>query len=237
MAQPRILAIVPARGGSKGLPGKNVLPLCGKPLFVWSVEAALESKLVTLVHVSTDDEQIASLATAAGADVPYLRPSSISGDAAPTLDAVEFALNHYFEKSGQVFDYVLLLEPTSPIRPRGQLDQIIEKHVAASELQDAIVTVGAVREHPEVVKRIVGELLQPFQTLNSVRTRRQDYEPAYFPFGVAYLVKTAALLEERTFYPSRTGFFELSREQCHEIDDWFDFLAVESALKYVRGER
>lgn len=232
---PSVIAIIPARGGSKGLPGKNKMDLCGSPLVVWTIKAALESLGISKVHVSTDDPEIARIAEEAGAHVPYMRPDALATDQALTIDVVEYALDFYKSAYGQQFDYVLLLEPTSPIRSPGQLDLILKTQFDREVQQDALVTVGAVREHPSIVKKIDNGLIRPFTGQEIAATRRQEYEPAYFPFGVAYLVKVHVLLQHKTFYPNRTGHYLVGREQCQEVDDFYDFLAVESSMKHILG--
>lgn len=127
MADPVVLAIIPARGGSKGLPRKNVLPVAGKSLIAYSVEAARKSKLVTRVVVSTDDEEIADAARKAGADVPFMRPAELSHDLAPTEPVLAHALKHVEEVDGQQIDIVLFLQPTDIFRSGGIVDKCIQR--------------------------------------------------------------------------------------------------------------
>ena len=120
------LAIVPARGGSKGLPGKNIKELCGKPLVAWSIEAGLKSKYVDEVMVSTDDEKIAEISKKYGANAPFLRPSELASDTATTFDAVKHTIDYYKNELKKEFDYIVLLEPTSPLREVCDIDRAIE---------------------------------------------------------------------------------------------------------------
>ena len=115
MNKMNVLALIPARGGSKGLPRKNLLPLCGRPLVQWSVDTALSCTAIDSVVVSTDDDEIASIAVTAGAEVPFLRPAYLAGDTASSVDVIIHALD-FLESQGRLFDLVLLLEPTSPLR-------------------------------------------------------------------------------------------------------------------------
>lgn len=128
-----VLALVPARAGSKGLPGKNLIPFLGRPLVEWSIEAGLQARLVTRVVVSTDGPDIAAVASAAGADVPFLRPAELAGDLVRDLPVFEHALAWLRENEGYVPDLVVQLRPTSPIRPAGIIDEGIERLLARPE--------------------------------------------------------------------------------------------------------
>jgi CMP-N,N'-diacetyllegionaminic acid synthase len=227
----RVLAIIPARGGSKGLPGKNIRPMCGKPLLGWTVEKALKSRCVDEVMVSTDSEEIAEVARQHGATVPILRPAELATDTASSYDVIRHAVA-YQESVGHVFDYIVLLEPTSPLREDDDIDRMLERLDAHAEEFDSIVSVGEVSHHPSIMKRVDGARIQPFYSGLGQTTRRQDNEPAYFPFGVAYIAKTATLLEENTFYSRRCMPFVIKRYQNYEIDDLHDFLCVESIMKH-----
>ena len=227
----RVIAIIPARGGSKGLPGKNIRPLCGKPLIAWSIERALQSHYVDAVVVTTDSHEIADVALRYGAEVPFLRPAHLASDTASSVDTVLHALDHYRDTLGKTFDYVVLLEPTSPLREVGDVDSMLDKLLAHADDFDAIVSVGEVHEHPSIMKRLEGNTMQPFYANLAMTSRRQDNVPAYFPYGVAYVVSTDTLYTLRTFYPPRATFFEIKRHQCFEIDDLCDFLVVETMMK------
>ena len=121
----KILAIVPARGGSKGLPGKNIRPLCGKPLIAWSIEHAQKSKYVDDIFISTDSREIADVAEQYGVSVPELRPDELAKDTAPSSEFIVYTLNK-LKSEGKVFDYFILLEPTSPLRDVDDVDKSIE---------------------------------------------------------------------------------------------------------------
>lgn len=225
-----IIALIPARGGSKGLPGKNIRPICGKPLIVWSIQRGLESEFVDCICVSTDSEEIAAVARAAGADAPFLRPGNLAGDKSPTLPVVEHALDFYAAQ-GRSFDYLILLEPTSPLRHPGDIDAMLTKLVDGKAEFDSLISIGEIAEHPSIVKRKEGETLVPYCLELTQTTRRQDNPPAYFPYGVGYAVKVSALRDEQTFYTKRGTFYEIRRYQNYEIDDLQDFLCVEAVMK------
>ncbi|HIP49651.1 MAG TPA: acylneuraminate cytidylyltransferase family protein [Lutibacter sp.] len=227
------LAIIPARGGSKGLPGKNIKVLCGKPLIAWSIEAGLKSKYIDEVMVTTDSQEIADIAQKYGANVPFLRPKELATDTATTFDVIKHTISFYKEKLKKEFDYIVLLEPTSPLREKDDIDNMIKKIVSNETYFDSIVSIGEVHEHPSIMKKIVQqEHLESYCKELEMKSRRQDNHPAYFPYGVAYIVKTSTLLEEKTFYSKRNTFYKIKRYQCYEIDDIYDFLAIENIMKY-----
>lgn len=226
-----VIAVIPARGASKGLPGKNIKELCGKPLLAWTVEAGLRSRYVDEVMVTTDSEAIAEVGRRFGASVPFLRPAELASDTATTYAAVEHTLNFYATQLRRQFDYLVLLEPTSPLRANGDIDEMLEKLLELSDQYDAIITLGQVHEHPDIVKKLSGNDVRPYIPDLDQATRRQDRQPAYFPYGIAYIVKTATLLSEKTFYPARTTHKVIQRFQCYDIDDLYDFLAVETIMK------
>ncbi len=227
----RALAIIPARGGSKGLPGKNIRILCGKPLIAWSIEKARKSCHLDVVLVTTDSPEIADVARQYGAAVPFLRPAELATDHASTYEVIRHALAHYRTTEGREFDYIVMLEPTSPLREDQDIDRMLEVLDTRADDFDAIVSVGQVTEHPSIMKRLVGDRIEPFCPELVQTTRRQDNVPAYFPYGVAYIAKTRALLEENTFYTRRCTYFTIKRYQNYEIDDIYDFLCVESVMK------
>jgi len=229
----KFLAIIPARGGSKGLPRKNIKNLCGKPLIAWSIQSGLNSIYLDKVVVSTDCKDIASIAKKYGAEVPFLRPSYLATDTATTFDVVKHVIEYYRDKENLLYDFIVLLEPTSPLRDLGDIDRMIEKSIKEEKYVDSVISVGEVHEHPSIMKKITKcRYLESYCQNVKIKLRRQDNDPAYFPYGVAYVVKTGSLLKEKTFYTKKCGFYEIKRYQCYEIDDIYDFLAIKSILNY-----
>ena len=227
------LAIIPARGGSKGLPKKNIKELCGKPLIAWSIDAGLKSKYLDEVMVTTDSQEIADIAKKYGASVPFLRPDELASDTATSFDAIKHTIDFYKTEFQREFDYIVLLEPTSPLREDRDIDNMIKKIIENENDFDSIVSMGEVHEHPSIMKKIINHnMLSPYCVELEMKTRRQDNDVAYFPYGVAYIVKTKSLLDEKTFYTKRNTFYELKRYQCYEIDDIYDFLAIENIMKF-----
>ena len=227
----RVLAIVPARGGSKGLPGKNIRPLVGKPLIGWTLESAKQSKYLDEIFVSTDSQEIADVAETFGVKVPELRPEELASDTATSASVVLYTID-YFRKHGKDFDYILLLEPTSPMRKEDDIDNAI---ALACEHPDkaGVVSLGEVHmEHPSIVKKITDKsIIEPYVEAQRV-TRRQQLDKAYFPYGVVYLVRTDYFEKNQLFYGKDSLPYIIERWQCYEIDDIYDFTAIEAILKY-----
>ena len=194
----RFLAIIPARGGSKGLPGKNIKELCGKPLIAWSIESALHSQYLDRVFVSTDCENIAAVSKQFGIDVPFLRPEHLASDTATTTDTVQHVINYFKTQMHEEFDYIVLLEPTSPLREEKDIDTMIETIISKQNEFDSIVSIGEVHEHPSIMKKIQNKNhLEPYCEQLPLTSRRQDNDCAYFPYGVAYIVKVTSFEEEK----------------------------------------
>lgn len=226
-----VIGIIPARGGSKGLKGKNIFPLSGKPLLAWTIEAAKRSTVLDDIVVSTDDVKIAAVAEQFGILVPLLRPPELAADESPTIDAVLHVLSVMYENYNKSFEYVCLLEPTSPLREVSDIDTMVRKLHDKREAFDAIISVGESHLHPLLMKRVIGDTVENYFLDQADNARRQDYEPAYFPFGVAYICKTETLWSERTFFPKRMTSFKIQRHQNFEIDDHVDLMCVEALMK------
>jgi CMP-N-acetylneuraminic acid synthetase len=227
-----ILAIIPARGGSKGLPRKNIKSLLGKPLIGWTIEQALNSKYIDSLIVSTEDEEIAGISKKFDAEVLH-RPKELAQDDTPTISVIE----HVIDKLPQKFDIILLLEATSPIRKKDDIDNAITKFIDNYEIFDSFITIGEIPlENPIYAQKIEGDFVRPFMGNYVKITRRQDYPKVYFPYGGIYLAKADYLLKSKTFYGDKTGYLLLERYQCYEIDDIYHFISVEAIMKYLIEE-
>jgi CMP-N-acetylneuraminic acid synthetase len=228
----KCLAVITARGGSKGLPGKNIKILLGKPLIVWTIEKALESGYIDRVIVSTDSDEIAAAAERHGAEVPFRRPEKLSGDNIGSFDVVAHAIE-YLAKNGDEYDYVVLLEPTSPMRKKGDLDSAIAALIDKEKEADSLVSLGRVNlEHPAVIKKVndMG-FMEPYVERPEKATGRQGFSPAYFPYGVIYFTKISSLYEYKSFYQPRTIPYFVERWQCYEVDDIYDFMIIETIMR------
>lgn len=187
----RILAIIPARGGSKRLPRKNVLPLGGKPLIAWTIEAALESGCFVDVLVSTDDEEIADVAQAAGAMVPWLRPAELATDTAGSADVIAHALAWYERENGRV-DAVLLLQPTSPFRSAESIRGAVRTYgEQTGQVRYPVVSVSPAITHPAWTFTWRDGALQPSQGWEPLGLRSQDLPSAYALNGALYVIPAA----------------------------------------------
>nr|MBC8413335.1 acylneuraminate cytidylyltransferase family protein [bacterium] len=227
----RVLGLIPARGGSKGLPHKNIRPMAGKPLIAWTIEAVLASKLLDRAVVNTDDEEIAGVARDFGAEIPFMRPADLAGDATPMIDVVSHAIE-ILRNAGDSYDYLALFEPTSPLRKAGDIDNAIMKMIDAEEGADGIVSVGEVHlEHPSIMKQVVNDRVRPYAVEAASVTRRQDLGVIYFPYGVIYMIKTDRLLETRSFYQEKTIPYFIERWQNYEVDDIYDFVCIEAIMR------
>jgi CMP-N-acetylneuraminic acid synthetase len=230
-----VIGIIPARGGSKGLLRKNILPLLGKPLISWTIEQSLSSKYFDRIIVSSDDEEIADIAKHHGADVPFMRPKELSEDITPMMDVIFHAIN-FFKDKDIFFDYIALLEPTSPLRNIDDIDNAIKELIEHQTEADSLVSVGEVHlEHPAIMKNIVDGYVKPYEADKTV-FRRQDLNKVFFPYGVIYLSKTEEFIKQKTFYQERTIPYIIERWQNYEIDDIYDFICIEAIMNHnLRG--
>lgn len=227
----RILAVVTARGGSKGLPGKNIKDLNGKPLIAWTIGQVNSSELIDDVIVSTDSPEIAKVSESYGASVPELRPDYLSTDTASSMDVLEYIIKNE-EGKGRSYDYVLLLEPTSPLRKRGDLDNMI-RLAGDNPDRDGVISVGKVQlEHPMIVKKISDKgVIVPYIEEKSGVYQRQQHDEALFPYGVGYLIKVSIFKEKHTLYTSNILPYYIERWQNYEIDDIYDFRCIETVMR------
>ncbi len=228
----KILALTPARAGSKGLPDKNIREMCGKPLLAWPVQAALASALVDAVVVSTDSERYAAVAQQAGARVPFLRPAALATDEASSTDVIVHALNT-LEAMGEHYDYLVVLEPTSPTTEAADVDEALRQLNAARDTADVIVGVTPlVASHPlySATLDAAGRLV-PYDERFRQGVRRQDLPPLYMLDGTLYITCVEAFRRTREFYGDRTLGYVTPKWKSHEIDDLEDFLCVEAILR------
>lgn len=221
----RILGIIPARGGSKGVPGKNIKPLAGKPLIVHTIEPALASALTDVI-VTTDDEQIASVARAAGAQVPFVRPAHLANDTTKSLDVAIHALQAMEEQNGS-YDAAMLLQPTAPFRTVADINEAIRLLEANPDADSVISVVDVQGHHPARMKYIVNGILvdPPFAEAHE-NQNRQELTPMYIRNGAIYLTKRETLLQHS--YKGKMCLALLMPEQrSANIDTLNDFEEAE----------
>ena len=228
----KVLALVPARRGSKGLPLKNIRPLHGKPLLAWPIAAARASRYVDRVVLSTDDAEFADIGRQAGADVPFLRPAEFASDTSPSIEFILHAIDT-LQAKGDSYDYLVLLEPTSPLTEASDVDAALEKLVAHRETATSIVGVSAlVSSHPAFAVRLDAHgLLQPFAAASFGQLpRRQDVPELFALDGSLYISTVAALREQRGFCHEHTLPYVTPRHKSLEVDDLLDFICIEAIM-------
>ncbi|HEY5587473.1 MAG TPA: acylneuraminate cytidylyltransferase family protein, partial [Candidatus Paceibacterota bacterium] len=220
-----------------GLPGKNIMELCGKPLIAWTIEQAKKSIYIDDIFVSTDYKNIADVSEQYGVKVPFLRPDELAMDTSSSIDVVEHVISYYKEKK-MAFDYIVLLEPTSPLRKEIDIDTAIQTAVSNS-MADGIISLGEVHmEHPMIVKKIneEGKIAAYIDEVKKI-TQRQQADKAYFPYGVIYMIKTEVLKRKRSFYTNNIIPYFIERWQNFEVDDLYDFIAIEAILTVKNKEK
>lgn len=227
----RVLAIIPARSGSKGLPGKNVRDLCGKPLIAWSIEQGLACEYIDTVLVSTDGEEIAAIAAQCGARVPFLRPAVLAGDAASSIDVLLHAID-YLEGLGEIYDYIVLLEPTSPLRDVLDISEALELLIGSEGVESVVGVTKAEASHPSFLFVVQDGLLRPMSGSQPTGLRRQDIkEDYYYLEGSVYASSVASLRENKSFYHAATAPWIVDRYKAFEIDELLDFIVVQAVMK------
>jgi len=223
----RILGLVPARGGSKGVPGKNVRPLAGHTLLEYTARAARESGVLDRIILSTDSPEIAEAGRRAGLEVPFMRPAALATDDTPMVPVIQHALTEVSEH-GWSPDIVVLLQPTSPLRRPAHIRDAIG--MLRDTSADSVVTVVEVPRHlsPDYVMRIEGGRLKPFLPDGARVTRRQDARPAYSRDGTVYAFRRSTL--------ERTG--GIYGEDCRPLlIDACDSLSIDSPADWDEAER
>lgn len=228
----KIVAIIPARGGSKGVPGKNIKLLGGKPLIAYSIEQAIASKSFAKIIVSTDDENIAKIALQFGATVPFMRPSELANDTASSISVVQHAVDFLASKN-EFFDVVCLLQPTSPFREKGFINKAIDKF--KSTKADALVSVLPVPQeyNPHwVFETDINGMLQIATGEKEIIKRRQELPNAFFRDGAIYLTKIE-FVKKGTFYGEKLGYIESNPDLYVNIDTMQDWIVAEQKLPTI----
>ena len=231
----RVVAIIPARSGSKGLPGKNVKMLHGRPLLGWPILAAKNSKYVDKVIVSTDSEKYAGIAREQGAEIPFLRPAALSRDEAKSGDVIIHALDFLGER-GEHYTYIVLLEPTSPLTETVDIDTALERLEDDKMGAGAIVGISKVEAtHPvfDVRLDVKSGKIRPYLNDLGKSIRRQDIEPLYFFDGTLYISNVETFYQRKTFYHDSTLGYITPRWKALEIDSLFDFICAEAVMEHI----
>lgn len=225
-----ILAIIPARGGSKGIPGKNIKLLGGKPLLQYTVEAARESRLLSRVILSSEDTAIIEVAKALEVEVPFVRPAHLATDRSGSLEVVQHALE-YFKERGVFFDAVCLLQPTTPFREPGSIDTAIAQFL--SKDYDSLISVRKVPDefNPHwVFEPDKNGSLKVATGEKEIINRRQDLPSAYFRDGSIYLTKTNVILKQNSLYGNKIGYVVSEGEKYVNVDTTKDWERAETLI-------
>lgn len=229
----RVLAVIPARSGSKGLLNKNLILLNDKKLVGWPIEAAVNTGICDRVICSTDSSEIAESAAKYGAEVPFLRPLELALDETPTSDVLIHAIE-YFEKKSEFFDYILLLEPTSPLTTSDDIHLAFESFHKNIELSDSLVSVTEnISGHPDFSFNMASNLgiISSVNMRPWIHKRRQDIESCFFIEGSLYISTIKSFKEKRSFIHDRTIGFIVPRWKSFEIDDNLDLKIIEMIMK------
>jgi len=233
----QVLAVIPARGGSKGVPRKNVQLVGGKPMIVHTIEAALEMRhLFHRIIVSTDDEAIAEMARRTGAEVPFLRPSHLAEDRTPTLPVLQHAVTFVESQDGIRLDLVCLLQPTTPLRE--PQDIVAAMQLAHADGCDSVISVTQVwDEHPIRMKRIENGRLLPYCIDEKEGTRRQDCSPpAYLKNGAIYITRRDVLMKRNSIWGDVIRPYVMPPERSVNVDSELDLKLADLLLR-ERNER
>ncbi|KAA8756259.1 cytidylyltransferase domain-containing protein [Paenibacillus sp. UASWS1643] len=223
----KCLAVIPARGGSKGLLQKNIRMLDGSPLIEYTIEAALKSGCMDVVVVSTDNDEIARIAELAGADIPFLRPVELATDESASIDVLKHAVHFYELKLNLHFQYIMLLQPTSPLRNDYDIREAYQLFI--THKADSLQSITLADTHPYLLREWNQGIIQPYLKDQAGNLRRQELPELYMLNGAIYIIKRDLLMDENLMVgPNNIGYI-MPKERSVDIDDemdlkWAEFL-------------
>lgn len=227
----KILAVIPARGGSKGVPFKNIIEVGGKPLIKYSIDCAKESKYIDRTIISTDSLEIKRTAENYGGDVPFLRPKELAQDTSKTIDCLVHAVN-WLKERGEEYDYLILLQNTVPLRKGWQIDEAVEKLFNSNER--SLVSVTEVDEHPILMRTLnEDDTVKNLLNMNST-VRRQDFPKFYKVDGAIYIQKLDENFNLETSLNDGKLAYVLDRKYSTDIDNYLDIKIIEYYLEKER---
>jgi len=230
-----ILAVITARGGSKGVPRKNIKRLAGKPLIYYTINAAQKSKLITECIVSTDDSEIAKISSELGANVPFLRPGELAQDATPTLPVIQHSVQFLEKEKVVKYDYIVILQPTSPFRLPEDIDNTIEKLITSGA--DSAVSLVEIepRNHPIKAKQLDSqERVLPFCMEEPEGIRRQDIPKAYKRSSAVYVMKRDLVMNHSKLFGDHIVGHIVPKERYIDIDSELDWMLAEQMMKKMK---
>jgi CMP-N,N'-diacetyllegionaminic acid synthase len=228
-----IVGIIPARGGSKGIPRKNLRNIAGKPLIAYTIEAARGAKLLTKVTVSTDDKEIAATAKSHGAEVPILRPSELAQDSSPTIHAIQHMVRHIEDQGGKV-DVAVTLQPTSPLREAVDIDVAVK--ILLDTGADSVISVTAAKYSPYLMFTLNGDRLVPFFG-EEAKIRRQDLPKVYSLNGAIYVTRRDTLMKGNSLYGKDVRAYVMPEERSLDVDTLLDLRIIDLLLRGIERER
>ncbi len=225
-----ILVIIPARGGSKGISNKNISSLGGKPLLAWTILAAKQVNSIARIVVTTDSPDIAEVAKEYQAEVPFLRPRELALDDTPGMAPLIHAIRWLEEHQNYRPEYVMCLQPTSPLRSARDIETAIE--IALEKDADGVVSVAPVKQHPEWMKQVDAEgRLQDYLASEQLAIRRQDLSAIYALNGAIYMARRHIVLEKMTWYTHETYAYVMPTERSIDIDTPWDLHLADMILR------
>ncbi len=232
----KCIAIIPARGGSKRFPNKNLASLGGKPLIAWPIEAAKTSPSIDRVIVSTDSDEIAKLAKELGAEVPFMRPATIATDTSPVIEAIRFTLSELERTEGYRADYVVLLQPTTPLVESFQIDVAVE--LAKEKSADSVINVGEVDtiNHPYNVREILPDGTTRFWQNNLHYTVTGKARPKFYHAANLWLSSYDTIMKEGKLEGAKNYSILVPSYYCADIDTKEDLERIEATLSLRPGK-
>lgn len=230
MKKYNILGVITARGGSKGIPGKNIKKLGNKPLVYYTIAVASKSKLINHLIVSTDSVEIANVCIGFGANVPFMRPSELAGDSVQHLPVIQHAIATYEALNNLIIDYVVILQPTSPFRTVEDIDETLNKLIMTKA--DSAVTIVEVPSsaHPIKIKKIEGGFVKDYSVLEVEGIRRQDLPVAYRRSAAVYSMRRDLIMKENKLYGEKIVGYIVPPERSIDIDYPVDWVQAEYML-------
>ncbi|MEA4821530.1 MAG: acylneuraminate cytidylyltransferase family protein [Erysipelotrichales bacterium] len=227
-----MLAIIPARGGSKGLPNKNIKLLNGKPLIAYTIEAALSSKYIDRVVVSTDSEEIAKISINYGAEVPFLRPSYLASDKSDALDTFIYTINKLYQSPNQISQFIIL-QPTSPLRNSNHIDSACE--LFFDKNADSVISVCKTKPLEWAI--LINNDSKLREALPTTLNNRQDFKDVYIPNGAIYILDWNKFKSQRKYYFDNTYPYIMDKISSIDIDDVDDFKLVSAVTKCLINDK
>ena len=225
----KILAIIPARGGSKRIPRKNIKLLNGKPLISYAINAAKKSKYIDRIIVSTDDKKIARVAKKCGAEVPFMRPAELASDTASALPVIQHAVRYFEDKKKFKPDLIVIVQPTSPLVIAEDIDGTIEKIVTTGT--NSCFSASKISQRPEWMYLLNNKKPTLFLNKSSLKARSQDLPELGIINGAVYVMTHNTIMKRNKIIDENTSIYLMPRERTVDIDELFDFQLAEFLMK------